>query len=93
MSGRTWTVVLFTSLGPWAAAYMLWEMALHRVSSVTLGLMGAVTPVLSTLNLIGLFAMTAPGRVSESQVLALLTAALMIGVAVVVGSPHPRRRG
>jgi hypothetical protein len=71
---------------------MLWEMALHRVSSVTLGLMGAVTPVLSTLNLVGLFALTAPGRVSGSQMLVLLAAALMVGAAVAVGtSPSAER--
>lgn len=87
MNGRTWTVVLLTSLGPWAAAYMLWEMALHRVSSVTLGLMGTVTPVLSTLSLIGLFALTAPGCVSGTRVVILITAALMVGAAVAVGTP------
>lgn len=92
MNGRTWAAVLATSLGPWAGGYMLWEMALHRVSSVTLGLMGSVTPVLSTMNLIGLFALMSPGRVSRSQVVVLLTGAVMISAAVALGTSSSANR-
>lgn len=86
MDGRTWAAVLLTALGPWAGAYMLWEMALHRASGITLGLMAAVTPVLSTINLIGLFALTAPGSVSGMRIAVLITAALLISVAIAVGT-------
>lgn len=86
MDGRTWTAVLLTALGPWAGGYMLWELALHRVSGITLGLMAAVTPVLSTIVLIALFALTAPGRVSGTRIVVLLTAALLISGAIALGT-------
>lgn len=92
MDGRTWAAVLVTSLGPWAGGYMLWEMALHRVSGTTLGLMGSVTPLLSTVSLVGLFALIAPGRVSGSQVVALLAGAVMISAAVAVGTASSAKR-
>ena len=92
MDGETWAAVLLTAAGPWAGAYMLWEMALHRVSGITLGLMGAVTPVLSTINLIALFALTAPGRVSGPRIILLITAALMISAAVAVGTSSSRQQ-
>jgi drug/metabolite transporter (DMT)-like permease len=93
MDARSWAGVLLISLGPWAGGYMLWEMALHRVSGVTLGLLGALTPVLATLNLIGLFALTAPGRVSGARIAVLLAAALLISAAVALGrsSSAPRK--
>jgi drug/metabolite transporter (DMT)-like permease len=85
-NGCMWATVLLTALGPWAGGYMLWEMALHRASAITLGLMGSATPVLSTMNLIGLFALTAPGRLSGTRVAVLLAASVMIGVAVALGT-------
>jgi drug/metabolite transporter (DMT)-like permease len=93
MSARAWGGVLLISLGPWAGGYMLWEMALHRVSSITLGLMGAVTPVLATATLIGVFALTAPGRVSATRVAVLLAAAALISVAVAVGTSSAEAPG
>jgi drug/metabolite transporter (DMT)-like permease len=85
VDGGTWTAVLLTALGPWAGAYMLWEMALHRASGITLGLMAAVIPVLSTVALIGLFALTAPGQVNPMRIVVLIVSAVMIGVAIAVG--------
>ncbi|MCP5524246.1 MAG: hypothetical protein H7A46_22145 [Verrucomicrobiales bacterium] len=93
MEKGTWVGVLVTALGPWAGGYMLWEMALHRVSGVTLGLMGAVTPVLSTLNLLGLYALTAPGRVSGTRVVVLIVAALLMAMAIALGASSSRRTG
>ncbi len=55
--------------------------------------MAAATPVLSTLTLIGLFAVTAPGRVSGRQGVLLLAAAFMISAAVALGRHRPERSG
>jgi drug/metabolite transporter (DMT)-like permease len=85
MDGRAWSVVLLTATGPWAIGYMLWEMALHRASAITLGLLGSATPVLSTLCMLGVFAVTSATPVSGARVAVLLAAAVMIGVAVAVG--------
>lgn len=85
MTRRIWMGLLLTAFGPWAGGYMLWEMALHRISGITLGLMGAATPVLSTSILIGLFIVTKVEHISGTRVVVLLVAATMIGVSVVVG--------
>ncbi len=89
MDARTWSAILLTAIGPWAGGYALWEMSLHRVSSVTLGLMGAATPVLSTINLIALFAVTAPGRVGQTRVLLLLASSFMISASIALGRSYP----
>lgn len=86
MNGGLWIAVIFTSLGPLATGYMLWEMAIHRVSNITLGLLGALIPVLSTLSLFGLYALTAPNRISVHQVAVLLISAALIGGAVALGT-------
>lgn len=86
MDSVAWTGVLIIALGPWAGGYLLWELALHRASGVTLGLMAAATPVLSTLNLIILFAFTSPGNIGGSRGALLLAAATLIGASVAVGS-------
>jgi drug/metabolite transporter (DMT)-like permease len=85
MNVRAWWAVLLTALGPWAGGYMLWEMALHRASGTTLGLIGSATPILSTMILIGSFAITSNRGVSNTQVVVLLSASIMIGVAVALG--------
>lgn len=91
MDGRTWGAALLTAAGPWAGGYMLWEMALHRASGTTLGLLGSATPVLSTVCLLGLFALTSAGTLSGTRVAVLLAAALMIGAAVALGSPAMKK--
>ena len=87
MDGRAWGLVLLTAIGPWAGAYMLWELALHRASGVTLALLGSATPVLSTVWLIVFFAVTSAAPVSGSRVVILLAASVMIAVAVAIGRP------
>ncbi len=42
-------VLVLAGLGPWGNGYLLWELALSRANVKTLGLMAAVTPILSTL--------------------------------------------
>ncbi len=91
MDGRAWGLVLLTASGPWAGGYMLWEMALHRASGITLGLLGSATPILSTICLIGLFAVTSAVPVSGTRTNILLTASVMIGVAVALGRTASRQ--
>ncbi len=90
MTVRAWWAVLLTALGPWAGGYMLWEMALHRASGTTLGLIGSATPILSTMILIGMFAIISNGDVSDTRVFVLLAASVMIGVAVALGRTPSR---
>ncbi len=94
MDGQSWGVVLVTAIGPWAGGYMLWEMALHRVSGITLGLLASATPVLSTMCLIGLFAATSADSVNGTRVVVLLAASVLIGAAVAIGkTPSGKLRG
>jgi drug/metabolite transporter (DMT)-like permease len=90
MDGRAWGMVLLTAIGPWAGGYMLWELALHRASGVTLALLGSATPILSTLWLLGLFAVTSAVPVSATRVVILLAASVMIAIAVAIGRPSSR---
>lgn len=86
MAVRDWVAVVLTAMGPWAAGYMLWELALHRAPGTTLGLLAAATPVLSTLCLLGLFALTGGGHGGDARYAVLLTASVLIGLGVVLGS-------
>ena len=85
VSSRAWAGVLVTSIGPWASGYMLWELALHRAPATTLGLLASAIPVLSTLCLMGLFALAFPVHESGAHYAVLLLASLMIGAAVALG--------
>ena len=90
MGVRTWCGVIVTAIGPWAGGYMLWELALHRVPGTTLGLLGSVTPVLSTVCLMGLFALTGSAQVGGAPSVVLLAASVLIGVAVALGTVRHR---
>lgn len=90
MDLSAWGGVLLTAAGPWAAGYMLWELALHRAPPVTLSMLGAATPMLSTLCLMALFALTTGLHTSGTRLGLLLGGAVLIGVAVLLGSA---RRG
>ena len=85
MGLRAWAGVLVTSIGPWASGYMLWELALHRAPATTLGLLASAIPVLSTLCLLGLFALTCSVQDRGVPYAVLLVASVMIGVAVALG--------
>ena len=85
MGVRAWASVLVTAIGPWASGYMLWELALHRAPGTTLGLLASATPVLSTLCLMGLFALTRSVHDSSTRYAVLLVASVMIGAAVALG--------
>lgn len=78
-------VIIFTALGPWGGGYMLWELALHRAPISTLSLMGAATPILSTIWLLIAFAATSAAPVTREQVFTLTAAAAMISLAVILG--------
>lgn len=63
-------------IGPLAAGYMLWEVALGKARVQTLSLLGAATPVLSVL-LLCIFLKTVPG-------LELVVAAFLVSCGVVL---------
>lgn len=85
-----WITMLFSAIGPWAGGNMFWELALHRASSVSLGLMGAATPVLSTINLLILYRITDAGEVTSAQVANITIAAFLIAIAVATGALKQR---
>ena len=82
---EAWCGVILIALGPWAGGYMLWELALHRVPATMLGLFGSAIPVLSTVCLLGLFALSGGVHVNSTQYIVLLAASVLIGVAVLLG--------
>ncbi len=89
----TWMALLYSGLVPHAAGYMLWELALHRFSATRLGLMGAATPVLSTMCLLSLFAVTGKSDATLAQWGLLLTGAALILAAVLAVSINPASKG
>jgi drug/metabolite transporter (DMT)-like permease len=93
VSPRTWLVLLFQGLGPNAIGYLLWELALHRAPATTLGLLGAATPVLSTLCLFAFAALTSPGHSLPARWGLLLLGAAFIALAVVLNSLYDARAG
>lgn len=89
---RTWLAFLYLGLVTNSAGYMLWEAALHRAPTTTLGLLAAATPILSTLCLLALFAFTGTTRSLPVHGGTLLTGALLIGTAVLLVSPRDASR-
>jgi drug/metabolite transporter (DMT)-like permease len=92
MDGPMWLAFLYLGLVPNAAGYMLWERALHRAPAATLGLLASATPVLSTLCLLGLFALAGKSRTVPAQWLSLLTGAALVAAAALLVSVRPRDR-
>ncbi len=90
VDARTWGAFLYLGLVPNAAGYMLWELALHRAPPVTLGLLGAAMPVLSTLCLLILFAFTGQSRTLPPHWESLVAGAALIAAAVLVVSRSRR---
>jgi len=84
MDTVSWLGVLYMAVGPQAAAYLLWELALHRTSARTLGLMAPTLTVVSTL---WLFAITPllSGTAATPNYLHTLCAAILITVAIILG--------
>jgi drug/metabolite transporter (DMT)-like permease len=91
LDGPMWGIALLAATGPWAGGYMLWERALHRASGVTLGLIAAATPILSTLCLFALFAATRANPIGSARVAALLAASVLIAVSVALGRTASRK--
>jgi drug/metabolite transporter (DMT)-like permease len=93
VGASTWLAFLYAGLVPNAAGYMLWELALHRASGISLGLMGAATPVLSTLWLLLLFAFTGKtGTLPTHWETLLLGAGLVAGAVLLVSPPKVQRK-
>jgi len=89
IDARTWLAFGYLGLLPNATGYLLWELALHRASPMTLGLLGAATPVLSTLCLLALFAVTGQSRTLPAHWPALIFGALLVAAAVLLVSCKP----
>jgi drug/metabolite transporter (DMT)-like permease len=68
--------ILFYALGPSAAGYLLWELAVPRTNVKTLGLMGALIPILSIVWLC-LFLRYFPGW-------ELIAAAVLVSLGIVL---------
>lgn len=80
----SWAGIAFVGLGPQGLGYLLWELALHKAPAGQLGLLGSLTPVLSTLWLLWLFRAGSGGQ-TTADIPVLLASAGLIGCAVLVG--------
>lgn len=81
IDGPAWIALIIYSVMTGALGYMFWELALHRAPARILGLMGAATPILSTLMLIltmAVFPLVGQARSPDY-------ANLMLGAAMVAG--------
>lgn len=76
LSGRDWTLIAVTGLGPLGAAFFLWDAALKRGDPRRIGILSYLTPLASTL----LLALTT-GRPLTSWIAA--AAILIVGAAVI----------
>lgn len=90
---RTWLAFLYVGFVPGAAGYMLWELALHRTPAARLGIMASATPVLSTLCLLGLFALTGQSRTLPSHWEVLLLGAGLVAAAIILVSEKTATTG
>jgi len=75
LSLRDWGLLLLTGLGPLGAAFFLWDKALKLGDARQIGILSYLTPLASTLLLIGV-----SGRALEPQL--ALAALLVVGAAV-----------
>jgi drug/metabolite transporter (DMT)-like permease len=78
LSGRDWTLIALTGLGPLGAAFFLWDAALKRGDPRRIGILSYLTPLASTL----LLTLTT-GRAPTSSIAA--AAILIVGAAVIGG--------
>jgi drug/metabolite transporter (DMT)-like permease len=79
-----WGTTVLCAVGPFGAGYLLWELALHRAPASTLGLLGAVIPVLSTILLCAVRGYR-PGA-------HLWVAAILVSAAAMLSVIRPRAR-
>ncbi|MCL2649033.1 MAG: hypothetical protein FWD61_18875 [Phycisphaerales bacterium] len=84
MDTISWIGVLYMAVGPQAAAYLLWELALNRAPARTLGLLASGNTVASTA---WIFAITPflQGGSSHPNYLHTALAAILITVAIILG--------
>ena len=85
MDTFTWLGILYMAAGPLAAAYLLWELALHRAPPRTLGLLASTNAVASTLWLFVIFPFI-QGAGQPPNYFHTLLAALLITLAIFVGN-------
>jgi len=84
MDAFAWAGVCYMAAGPFAASYLLWELALHRAPARALGLMASGTAVLSTLWLFAVSPLI-QGAGPPPGILHAALAALLITLAIVLG--------
>ena len=78
-----WLAILAYGVGPLAAGYLLWDLALARARVQSLSVLAAATPVLSTL-VLSCYLRSAPG-------VSVVLAALLIGAGVILSVAEPGR--
>jgi drug/metabolite transporter (DMT)-like permease len=76
LSARDWGLIGLLGLGPLGGAFFLWDAALKRGDARQIGVLSFLTPLLSTLTLLGVRGETPSASVA-------LAAVLIIGAAVV----------
>src|SRR5262249_39787706 len=84
MTPTAWCGVLYMAIGPQAAAYLLWELSLHRAPARTLRLLASANAVISTLSLFAIPPFL-HGTGSPPNYLHTLLAATLITLAIILG--------
>lgn len=75
LSARDWGLIVLMGLGPLGGAFFLWDAALKRGDARQIGVLSFLTPLLSTLTLLGV-------RGETPSVSVALAAVMIIGAAV-----------
>lgn len=75
LTGQDWTLIALLGLGPLGGAFFLWDAALKRGDARQIGVLSFLTPLLSTLTLLGV-------RGETPSLSLALAAAMVIGAAV-----------
>jgi len=75
LTGQDWALLALLGLGPLGGAFYLWDAALKRGDARHIGLLSFLTPLLSTLTLLGM-------RAEMPNASVVLAAAMIVGAAV-----------
>jgi len=88
----SWAGILYMALGPLAAAYLLWELALHRAPPRILGLMASGKNILAVLFL---FTVTRfmPGAGAPPNLLHTALATILVTAAIALGREKTKEDG
>jgi drug/metabolite transporter (DMT)-like permease len=75
LSGSDWAMLAVLGVGPLGGAFYLWDAALQRGDARHIGLLSFLTPLLSTLTLLGV-------RAQAPSPTVILAAVMIVGAAV-----------